>query len=116
MGVRISVDDFGTGYTSISYLKQFPVSVLKIDQQFIKGLPNNQNDLAITSAVIALGHNLGLEVVAEGVETAEQMQYLADHDCDLVQGYFLSRPLPASKIVQQFTKSGETKDTIVKAD
>ncbi|EKD71424.1 MAG: hypothetical protein ACD_46C00184G0004 [uncultured bacterium] len=116
MGVRISVDDFGTGYTSINYLRQFPVSVLKIDQTFIKGIPNNQNDLAITSAVIALGHNLGLEVVAEGVETAEQMQYLADHNCDLIQGYFLSRPLPASKIVDQFTKFGETKDTIFQVD
>lgn len=116
MGVRISVDDFGTGYTSISYLKQFPVSVLKIDQHFIKGIPNNQNDLAITSAVIALGHNLGLEVVAEGVETAEQMQYLADHNCDLIQGYFLSRPLPAHKIILQFTKSGVTKDTIIQAE
>lgn len=113
MGVRISVDDFGTGYTSISYLKQFPVSVLKIDQHFIKGIPQNQNDIAITSAVIALGHNLGLHVVAEGVETPEQMQYLADHHCDLIQGYFLSRPLPASKIVLQFTRRGETKDTII---
>lgn len=115
MGVRISVDDFGTGYTSISYLKQFPVSVLKIDQHFIKGIPHNQNDCAITSAVIALGHNLGLEVVAEGVETAEQLQYLADHNCDLIQGYFLSRPLPESKIVLQFTKSGVAEDTIVQS-
>lgn len=116
MGVRISVDDFGTGYTSISYLKQFPVSVLKIDQHFIKGIPTNQNDLAITSAVIALGHNLGLEVVAEGVETDEQMQYLADHNCDFIQGYFLSRPLPANKITLQFTKLGTVKDTIIQAD
>lgn len=109
MGVHISVDDFGTGYTSINYLKQFPISALKIDQSFIKGIPNNPNDLAITSAVIALGHNLGLEIVAEGVETAEQMQYLADHNCDLIQGYFLSRPLPANKIALQFSKQGEPK-------
>jgi diguanylate cyclase (GGDEF)-like protein len=113
MGVQISVDDFGTGYTSISYLRQFPVSVLKIDQTFIKGIPQNQNDIAITSAVIALGHNLGLAVVAEGVETAEQMQYLTEHNCDLIQGYFLSRPLPPSKITLQFTKSGAINDTIV---
>ena len=104
MGVRISVDDFGTGYTSISYLKQFPISVLKIDQSFVKGIPNNPNDLAITSAVIALAHSLGIKVVAEGVETAEQLQYLADHDCDIVQGYYLSRPLPESKVVSQFTR------------
>ncbi|TAK74780.1 MAG: GGDEF domain-containing protein, partial [Gammaproteobacteria bacterium] len=116
MGVQISVDDFGTGYTSISYLKQFPVSVLKIDQHFIKGIPNNQNDVAITSAVIALAHNLGLEVVAEGVETAEQMQYLADHKCDLIQGYFLSRPLPASKVILQFNKGGIVKDTIFQSE
>jgi diguanylate cyclase (GGDEF)-like protein len=116
MGVHISVDDFGTGYTSISYLRQFPVSVLKIDQTFIKGIPHNQNDIAITSAVIALGHNLGLEVVAEGVETAEQMQYLTDHNCDLIQGYFLSRPLPASKIILQFTKRGVTSDSILQSN
>lgn len=113
MGVLISVDDFGTGYTSISYLRQFPVSVLKIDQTFIKGIPLNQNDIAITSAVIALGHNLGLEVVAEGVETAEQMQFLTEHHCDLIQGYFLSRPLPASKIILQFSKSGVSRDPIL---
>lgn len=116
MGVHISIDDFGTGYTSISYLKQFPVNVLKIDQQFIKGIPDSQNDLAITSAVIALGHNLGLKIVAEGVETAEQMQYLTDHHCDLIQGYFISRPLPANKITLQLTKSGFTQDTIVQTE
>jgi EAL domain-containing protein (putative c-di-GMP-specific phosphodiesterase class I) len=113
MGVRISVDDFGTGYTSISYLKQFPVSILKIDQHFIKGLPGNQDDCAITTTVIALAHNLNLEVIAEGVETAEQLQFLADHHCDLIQGYFLSRPLPANKIILQFNKRGEVKDTII---
>jgi diguanylate cyclase (GGDEF)-like protein len=112
MGVRIAIDDFGTGYSSISYLKQFPVSILKIDQQFIKGLPQNQNDSSITSAVIAMGHNLGLEVVAEGVETREQLQFLADHHCDFVQGYFFSRPLPEKKIVLQFTRGGLTTDTI----
>lgn len=115
MGVHISVDDFGTGYTSINYLRQYPISVLKIDQTFIKGLPHNQNDVAITSAVIALGHNLGLEVVAEGVETVEQMQYLSEHNCDLIQGYFLSRPLPENKITQEFTKDGVASDSIVQA-
>lgn len=114
MGVNISVDDFGTGYTSINYLRKFPVSVLKIDQTFIKGLPNSQNDAAITTAVIALGHNLGLEVVAEGVETPEQMQYLTEHNCDLIQGYFISRPLPESKIVLQFSKSGvKASDSVI---
>lgn len=107
MGVGIAIDDFGTGYTSISYLKQFPINVIKIDQSFIKGIPNNQNDLAITTAVIALAHSLGIKVVAEGVETAEQLQFLADNNCDLVQGYYLSRPLPEPKLLGLLPKATE---------
>ncbi len=103
-GVQISIDHFGAGYFSISQLKQFPLTLLKIDQSFIKGVPNNPNDSAITTAIIALAHNLGLEVVAEGVETAEQVQYLSSQNCDMVQGYFLSQPLPADQIVLQFKK------------
>jgi diguanylate cyclase (GGDEF)-like protein len=103
-GVQISLDHFGTGYTSISHLKQFPIRVVKVDQVFIKGVPNNPDDAAITSAMIALAHNLGLEVVAEGVETAEQVEYLGAQNCDIVQGYFLSHPLPAQKIIAQFKK------------
>lgn len=103
-GVQISLDHFGTGYTSISHLKQFPLSSLKIDHSFIKGVPLNPNDSAITGAVIALAHNLGLEVIAEGVETAEQVQFLASQQCDIVQGYYLSHPLPAHKIILQFKK------------
>lgn len=102
MGIHISIDDFGTGYASINYLKQFPVSILKIDQSFIKNIPGNKQDQAITSAIITLSHQLGLEVVAEGVETAEQMQFLTDHHCDFVQGYFFSRPLPENKIIEVF--------------
>lgn len=112
MGVSISIDDFGTGYTSISYLKQFPVKILKIDQSFIKGIPQNQNDLAITSAVIALAHSLGIKVVAEGVETAEQLQYLADNECDMVQGYYLSRPLPEAKLLTQLNKTEKAADLL----
>jgi diguanylate cyclase (GGDEF)-like protein len=104
MGVHIAIDDFGTGYTSISYLKKFPVNTIKIDQTFIKNIPNSQNDIAITNAIIALAKILKIKVVAEGVETADQLQYLADHDCDIVQGYYLSRPLPEQKIVLQFGK------------
>jgi len=103
MGVHLAMDDFGTGYTSISYLKQLPISVLKIDQSFIKGIPASKDDVAITSGVIALAHSLGMSVVAEGVETAEQLQFLADHECDLVQGYYLSRPLPETKLIAQLT-------------
>ncbi len=104
LGVRLSLDHFGTGYTSIGHLKQFPVNTLKIDNTFIKGVPENPNDCAITNAMIALAHNLGFEIVAEGVETAEQVQFLSDHQCDIVQGYFLGHPMPADKIEQQFKK------------
>lgn len=104
LGVHISIDHFGTGYTSISHLKQFPLNEIKIDQNFIKGIPNNPNDMAITGAIIALAHNLGIEIVAEGVETAEQVQFLAGQNCDMIQGYYLSHPLPASAIITQFKK------------
>lgn len=113
LGIQIAVDDFGTGYTSINYLKQFPLSALKIDQTFIQGIPFNENDAAITSSIITLGHNLGLRIVAEGVETTEQIQFLACQHCDLIQGYFLSRPLPAHKIILQFSKRGKTKEPLI---
>ncbi len=103
-GVLLSIDHFGAGYTSISHLKKFPVSAIKIDPNYIKGIPNNPDDCAITNAFIGLAHHLGLEVVAEGVETGEQVQYLSMEECDIVQGYFLSHPLPADKIVLQFKK------------
>jgi EAL domain-containing protein (putative c-di-GMP-specific phosphodiesterase class I) len=104
VGVQLSIDHFGAGYTSISHLKQFPISAIKIDQNYIKGIPNNPNDSAITNAFISLAHHLGLEVVAEGVETAEQVQYLTLQNCDMIQGYFLSHPLPQQKIEMQFRK------------
>lgn len=103
-GTQLSLDHFGTGYTSISALKQFPISRIKIDQTFIKSIPTIPNDMAITSAVIALAHNLGFEVVAEGVETAEQVQFLSQQNCDMVQGYFLGHPQSADRIVLQFKK------------
>lgn len=109
LGVKIYIDDFGTGYTSINYLKKLPVDILKIDQSFIKGIPYNSKDMAITSAIISLGHRLGLKIVAEGVETTEQIQFLAEQKCDLIQGYFLSRPLPANKLVFQFRKKTKQK-------
>ncbi len=110
-GVKIAIDHFGTGYSSISHLKKFPISLLKIDKSFIKGIPNQPNDLAITNAFIALAHNLGLAVVAEGVETAEQVQHLANQHCDIVQGYFLSHPLPAEKIISQLKKINDEVST-----
>jgi diguanylate cyclase (GGDEF)-like protein/PAS domain S-box-containing protein len=98
LGVQIAIDDFGTGYSNLSSLKTFPISRLKIDQSFVHGLPEALGDSAITAAVIALGHQLGLGVTAEGVETAAQMTFLREHGCDDVQGYFVGRPLSAAAI------------------
>ncbi len=95
IGIRLAIDDFGIGYSSLGYLRQFPVHALKIDQSFIKNLPKNKDDAAITAAIIAMGHNLNLEVIAEGVETKSELGFLQQHECDGVQGFYLSQPLPA---------------------
>lgn len=96
LGVRISVDDFGTGYSSLSYLKRFPLHNLKIDRSFVAGLPDHRDSIAITQAVVAMAHSLGMNVTAEGVETAEQAAFLRGIACDKQQGYFYSRPVGAS--------------------
>jgi diguanylate cyclase (GGDEF)-like protein/PAS domain S-box-containing protein len=98
MGVRISIDDFGTGYSSLSYLKRFPAQTVKIDRSFISGLPTDKDDAAITEAVIAMAHTLGLNVVAEGVETQDQLATLRRLGCDEAQGYLMARPMSADAL------------------
>jgi diguanylate cyclase (GGDEF)-like protein len=102
MGIQIAIDDFGTGYSSLSSLKHFPLDKLKIDQSFVRELVTDSYDAAIITAVVALGHGLKLEVIAEGVETQEQLKFLRSAKCDGVQGYYLSRPLPAQEATNLF--------------
>ncbi len=97
MGISVSIDDFGTGYSSLSYLRLLPVSKVKIDASFVRETPQNAEDSAITSAIIAMAHNLNLKAIAEGVERKEQLEFLRSHDCDAVQGYFFSRPVPSTE-------------------
>lgn len=99
MGVRIAIDDFGTGYSSLSYLRRFQITTLKIDQSFTRDLIVNKKDEAIVSSILAIGENLNLKVTAEGVETREQLDFLREKKCDIMQGYFYSRPLPAEEFL-----------------
>lgn len=104
LGIKLSIDDFGTGYSSLSYLKRFPVHYVKVDQSFIRDLGRNPEDAAITRAIIAMAHGLGLKVVAEGVETQVQLDFLKEHHCDEIQGYLLSPALSAeafSELLQE---------------
>ena len=98
MGLHISIDDFGTGYSSLSYLKKFPVDILKIDRSFIQDVHTNTDDAAISSAIIAMAHSLGLTVIAEGVENQAQLNFLQERNCDQVQGFYFSKALPAEQI------------------
>jgi len=98
MGIRMSIDDFGTGYSSLSYLKRFKADKLKIDRSFVRDIPDDQDDTAITRAIINMAKNLNMQVVAEGVETIEQWSFLEEHGCDQVQGYLLAKPMAAELV------------------
>jgi EAL domain-containing protein (putative c-di-GMP-specific phosphodiesterase class I) len=98
MGVSLSIDDFGTGYSSLSHLKRLPVDEIKIDRAFVMGMAHDENDAVIVRSTIELGHNLGLQVVAEGVESHDDLDRLRGWGCDTAQGYYLSRPLAPERI------------------
>ena len=104
LGLTLAMDDFGTGYSSLSYLKKFPIDIIKIDRSFIHEIPDNQDDMEITSAVIAMAHNLKLKVVAEGIETAEQLSFLRRHRCDVGQGYLFDRPIPGDELIENLKR------------
>jgi EAL domain-containing protein (putative c-di-GMP-specific phosphodiesterase class I) len=105
LGVRLSIDDFGTGYSSLAYLKRFPIDTLKIDQSFIRDIATDAGDAAVTTALIAMAHDLKLHVVAEGVETDAQLGLLRDRHCDRTQGFLFSRPLPAHECEHVLSRS-----------
>lgn len=105
MGITLAIDDFGTGYSSLSYLKRLPLDILKIDQSFIKGLPDNSEDIAIVRSTIALAKSMGMRVIAEGVETREQKDFLVENGCAHIQGYFYARPISVSEMDDRLRQS-----------
>jgi EAL domain-containing protein (putative c-di-GMP-specific phosphodiesterase class I) len=109
VGVRVSVDDFGTGYSSLSYLMQFPIDALKIDRSFVDGITDGLDGAAISTAIIRMGHSLRMEVIAEGVETADQLEVLRGLDCDVAQGFLLGRPGSPEQI-ESLVQTDETRD------
>jgi EAL domain-containing protein (putative c-di-GMP-specific phosphodiesterase class I) len=105
MGVRLGLDDFGTGYSSLSYLKRLPVDRVKVDKSFVKGLGENATDTALVRMIIDLCHTLGVEVLAEGIETSEQAVLLREMGCDMGQGYYFARPLRGEELAKRLPKA-----------
>ena len=99
-GVKVAIDDFGTGYSSLTYLKKMPVDVIKIDKSFVFGMLENRADYQIIMSTIAMVKNLGLMVIAEGVETSAQLRSLTENDCDVIQGYYFSKPIPEVQLME----------------
>jgi EAL domain-containing protein (putative c-di-GMP-specific phosphodiesterase class I) len=105
LGISLAIDDFGVGYSSLSQLKRLPINKLKIDRSFIRELPHDEEDVVISKTIIALSRNMGLSVIAEGVETQQQKDFLLHNGCNFIQGYYYSKPLPACDIELQLKQS-----------
>ena len=106
LGILVSVDDFGTGYSSLAYLRRFPLDAVKIDGAFIRDVTSNDDDASITLAIIGMAHRLNLQVIAECVETAEQLEFLRANGCDQAQGYFIARPMPVQELEELWRRTG----------
>ena len=115
MGVRLSIDDFGTGYSSLSYLKRFPIDTLKVDRSFVRDIPGDADDMLITTGIISLAHSLGIQVVAEGVETGAQLSFLRGQRCDAMQGYYFSKPVTAEAFAMLVHENRRLEDIGVNA-
>jgi EAL domain-containing protein (putative c-di-GMP-specific phosphodiesterase class I) len=109
LGVNIAIDDFGTGYSSLSYLKRYPIDKLKIDQSFVHDITHDPGDAALVVAIISMGHSLNIPVVAEGIETDEQLAFLTANHCDLGQGFHIGKPMPLEALLQWFADSARWK-------
>jgi len=107
MGVGMAIDDFGTGYSSLSYLTRFPVAKLKLDRSFVRGLPHSERDAAIATSVVAMGHGLRLQVLAEGIETEEQAQFLRSLGCQMGQGWLFAKPMPLDALVKHLDEQNK---------
>lgn len=106
LGVRITIDDFGIGFSSMSYITRFEIDRIKVDQSFLRNVPGDKNSQTVVKTIIAMGHGLGIQVLAEGVETQEQVGFLLEHDCDDAQGYYFSRPVPSEALLDRFRSAG----------